>query len=48
MRDFSKPIESIEDLEEEEIPNLSDDVKNALRNAFKDQGQKGGKQGGGE
>ena len=32
MREIKQPIESIEDLDEEEVPNLSDDVKNALNN----------------
>ena len=49
LRDYKQPIESIEDLDEEEVLNLSDDVKNALKNQFKEQGQrqgdKGGKQG---
>ena len=32
MREIKQPIESIEDLDEEEVLNLSDDVKNALKN----------------
>jgi hypothetical protein len=32
LRDLKQPIESIEDLDEEEMLNLSDDVKNALKN----------------
>jgi len=32
LRDYKQPIESIEDLDEEEVLNLSDDVKNALKN----------------
>jgi uncharacterized protein (UPF0335 family) len=32
LREIKQPIESIEDLDEEEALNLSDDVKNALKN----------------
>jgi uncharacterized protein (UPF0335 family) len=32
LREIKQPIESIEDLDEEEVLNLSDDVKNALKN----------------
>ena len=50
LRDFNQPIENIEDLDEEEIPNMSEEVKNALKNQFKEmqkkQGEKGEKQGG--
>ena len=52
LRDFKQPIESIEDLDEEDMLNLSEDVKNALKNQFKEQGQRQGdkvyKQGTGE
>ncbi len=35
MRDFNQPIESLDDLDDLNIPDLSDEVINALKNAFK-------------
>ena len=36
LRDLNQPIESLDDLNEEDIPNLSDEMKDKLKNAFKE------------